>query len=248
LAKLDYLGYHVEARTEGGARNKGITPTEKYSKDAIVLEKALEKDPLNSRYQFYLAQSYFDSQQWEKSFDAYDKRAKMGGWEEEVYYSLFRMAIIAMMQQKPWEQVLNLFLGAYNFRPCRAEPLYHIARIYRLNGYPRIGYIYAKAGLAIPQPKYDILFISQDTYDWLLLDELASTAYYVHQFEEGLVASRKLLSEGKVPPSEIQRMKNDPDGYCKVWREFQTSHKPKYWVVWPYSTSNGWGERITGNL
>jgi hypothetical protein len=49
-------------------------------------------------------------------------------------------------------------------------------------------------------------------------------------------------------PSEIQVMRNDPDGYCKVWREFQTSHKPKYWVVWPYSTSKGWCERITGNL
>jgi hypothetical protein len=48
--------------------------------------------------------------------------------------------------------------------------------------------------------------------------------------------------------NEINRMKNDPDGYCKVWREFQTSHKPKYWVVWPYSTSKGWCERISGNL
>ena len=47
---------------------------------------------------------------------------------------------------------------------------------------------------------------------------------------------------------EINRMKNDPDGYCKVWREFQTSHKPKYWVVWPYSTSKGWCDRLTGNL
>ena len=47
---------------------------------------------------------------------------------------------------------------------------------------------------------------------------------------------------------EINRMKNDPDGYCKVWREFQTSHKPQYWVVWPYSTSKGWCDRITGNL
>lgn len=48
--------------------------------------------------------------------------------------------------------------------------------------------------------------------------------------------------------SEIDRMMNDPDGYCKVWREFQTSHKPKYWVVWPFSTSKGWCERLTGNL
>ena len=49
-------------------------------------------------------------------------------------------------------------------------------------------------------------------------------------------------------PSEITRMKNDPDGYCKVWRQFQTVTKPKYWVVWPHSTSKGWCERITGNL
>jgi len=48
--------------------------------------------------------------------------------------------------------------------------------------------------------------------------------------------------------NEINRMKHDPDGYCKVWREFQTTHKPKYWVVWPYSQSKGWCERLTGNL
>jgi len=48
--------------------------------------------------------------------------------------------------------------------------------------------------------------------------------------------------------SEIQRMLNDPDGYCKVWREFQTAIKPKYWVVWPHSESKGWCERLTGNL
>ena len=47
---------------------------------------------------------------------------------------------------------------------------------------------------------------------------------------------------------EINRMKNDPDGYCKVWRECSVSENPKYWVVWPYSKSKGWCERITGNL
>ena len=47
---------------------------------------------------------------------------------------------------------------------------------------------------------------------------------------------------------EINRMKMDPDGYCKIWREFQTTHKPKYWVVWPHSKSKGWCDRLTGNL
>jgi glycosyltransferase involved in cell wall biosynthesis len=48
--------------------------------------------------------------------------------------------------------------------------------------------------------------------------------------------------------NEINSMMHDPDGYCKVWREFQTAVKPKYWVVWPHSKSKDWCERITGNL
>jgi len=48
--------------------------------------------------------------------------------------------------------------------------------------------------------------------------------------------------------NEINRMMTDPDGYCKIWREFQTTIKPKYWVVWPYSKSKGWCDRLTGNL
>ena len=48
--------------------------------------------------------------------------------------------------------------------------------------------------------------------------------------------------------SEINQMMNDPDGYCKVWREFPTTELPSYWVVWPHSESKGWCDRITGQL
>jgi hypothetical protein len=47
---------------------------------------------------------------------------------------------------------------------------------------------------------------------------------------------------------EIKNIKNDPDGYGKVWREFPTHQKPVKWVVWPYSTSQGWCDKIEGNL
>jgi hypothetical protein len=49
-------------------------------------------------------------------------------------------------------------------------------------------------------------------------------------------------------PGEINMMMHDPDGYCKVWRSFETAKKPKYWVVWPHSVSKGWCERLTGDL
>ena len=48
--------------------------------------------------------------------------------------------------------------------------------------------------------------------------------------------------------NEINRMMQDPDRYCKIWREFHTKEKPKYWVVWPHSISKGWCERIVGSL
>lgn len=47
---------------------------------------------------------------------------------------------------------------------------------------------------------------------------------------------------------EINRMKNDPDGYCKLWRTFQHTSRPTKWVVWPHSISKGWCERLQGNL
>jgi len=47
---------------------------------------------------------------------------------------------------------------------------------------------------------------------------------------------------------EIEGMMNDPDGYCKVWREFPTTVTPVKWVVWPYSESKTWCNKIEGNL
>jgi len=48
--------------------------------------------------------------------------------------------------------------------------------------------------------------------------------------------------------NEINRLKNDKDGYCKIWREFLTAEKPSYWVVWPHSESKGWCDKIEGKL
>jgi len=46
--------------------------------------------------------------------------------------------------------------------------------------------------------------------------------------------------------AEIRMMKNDPDGYCKVWRQFETVTKPYKWIIWPHSVSAGWCDRLEG--
>ena len=48
--------------------------------------------------------------------------------------------------------------------------------------------------------------------------------------------------------NEIKNIMNTSDDFYKIWREFNTVKKPKYWVVWPHSISKGWCDRIVGNL
>jgi|TARA_R110000851_G_scaffold2218_4_gene8616 glycosyltransferase involved in cell wall biosynthesis len=214
--------YSITARTEG-ARNVGITTKEKYSKDAIQLEEALENEPDNSRYQFYLAQSYFDSQQYEKSLEAYSKRTEMGGWEEEVYYSYFRVAILNALLDKTWPEIQQAFLNAYDYRPSRAEPLYQIARLYRqVHDKPKLAYVFARMALEIPYPENDILFISDDVYRWQVLDEVAATAYYAGKPHVGYHACKRLLDDNLVPEEHRQRTIDNFKQYEEIVMQIQS--------------------------
>jgi glycosyltransferase involved in cell wall biosynthesis len=205
--------YNICARTMGGARNVGISPIEKYSRDAEVLEKAMLEDPTNTRHQFYLAQSYFDSQQWEKSDEAYRKRVEMGGWEEEVFYSLYRIAMIAAITNKTFGEIKEKFLMAWNYRPIRAEPLYQIAKMYRLVNQPRLAYLYASMAKTMPYPKFDILFIDEDVYRWQCDDEIAATSFYLHKYDEGIAACESLLKNSTFPNEERPRMEANLANY-----------------------------------
>ena len=216
-------GYEIVARTLG-ARNKDIDPVEKYKKDAQVLEEALKTEPENVRYQFYLAQSYFDSQQWEKAEAAYIKRVQMGGWEEEQFYAAYRIALCRGLQNKPWFEIQQAFLEAWELRPIRAEPLHQLARVYRLMGHPRLAYLFAKMALEIPYPQDDILFVSADVYKYAVLDEIGSTAFYAGKPHMGYAACKKLLVENLLPESEIERVQNNLNQYVKFFEDTKQMH------------------------
>jgi len=48
--------------------------------------------------------------------------------------------------------------------------------------------------------------------------------------------------------NEIERLKKDPDNYCKIWRQFDTVIRPRSWTVWPHSKSKGWCNQINGSI
>jgi hypothetical protein len=79
-------------------------------------------------------------------------------------------------------------------------------------------------------------------YDRVPLDDYD---YWVVSFKD---ARGEELFRQDVMPDEIAQMRADPDRYCKIWREFDTDVKPRAWIVWPHSVSQGWCAPIVGQL
>lgn len=191
-----------------GARSNN---PQKYFQDAQVLEKAFyspEDEDLKDRYAFYTAQSYRDADMPEKAIEWYAKRANLGGWYEEVYYSLLQIALLKIELNAPLDEVQNLLLAAYEYRPQRAESLYHLARQLRLHDKIKLAYIYANAAVSIP-PTKDILFVNHSVYEWKAKDELAVSAYWVGNYQLCHDLCLELLANPTIPERDKQRFQEN---------------------------------------
>ncbi|MGW6703325.1 tetratricopeptide repeat-containing glycosyltransferase [Streptomyces sp. NPDC054956] len=194
----------------GGARLREGGQRAKYLRDAEVLTEGLAKEPDNTRYAFYLAQSWRDALEPEKSLAAYDHRAAMGGWAEEVYCARLYAARLAVDLGRPPAEILDRYLRAHEGRPSRAEALGELARLCRLESRWPLAYLFARQAARTPHPE-DILFVEFAWHDWRALDELAIAAYWVGEYQESLECCERLLSEGKLPDEQHERVRANLD-------------------------------------
>jgi hypothetical protein len=179
-----------------GFRSTGKTVEEKFLGDARLLERHLKQHPEDSRSQFYLANSYRDAKCFEAAYAAYAKRCSMKGWYEEDFSARLQLGRMAIELKKSEDLVLEHLLDAFDFRPSRAEPLYDLARYFRLKDRFAPAMLYAKAGVQLPQPN-DRLFVEDSVYQWRLLDELAVAAYWVGDFEASKRACEEIIRKAE---------------------------------------------------
>jgi len=178
---------------------------EKYQKDARMLEEALALEPDNTRYAFYLAQSYRDAQMHEQAIAAYQKRATMGGFTEEVWYSLFQVGQISEKAGRTPNEVIAAYLAAFENRPTRAEAPCALARYCRMQGRHASAYLFARAAAEIPLPK-DRLFLDEVVYAVRALDELAMAAHHTGRHADAARIAQALLANKKLPAGERGRI------------------------------------------
>jgi glycosyltransferase involved in cell wall biosynthesis len=190
----------------GGARQREEGLREKYLRDAEILQQGLIKEPDNARYAFYLAQSWRDADEPEKALEAYDRRAEMGGWDQEVFCARLYAARLADKLERSPAEVMDRYLRAHEGRPSRAEALGELARLCRQDGerWP-LAYLFARQAVRIPYPS-DILFVEFGWYEWRALDELAVSAYWVGEYQESKRCCERLLNGGKLPAEHRERV------------------------------------------
>jgi glycosyltransferase involved in cell wall biosynthesis len=198
--------YHIADRHCG---TRSMDP-QKYARDAQLLLAEVARRPHDTRSVFYLAQSFFDAGDYVNARKWYARRAEMGGWDEEVFFAMYRLAEPMHKLGEPWPDVLDTCLRAWEYRPTRAEPLHAVAAHYRAQGQYHLGYLFAKRATEIPLPA-DSLFVNAAVYAWRALDEQAICAFWIGETAESLQICDRLLARPDIPADDRQRIMSNRD-------------------------------------
>jgi len=193
---------------QDSARNNS---NKKYENDAKVLEDVLKTETdqfLISRYTFYLAQSYKDCGQNGKAIYWYNKRAELGGWDQEIYWSLYQVARLKEIMGYPEDDIIQSYMRAYEKCPSRIEALHNAIKFCRTHGRDHQAYIIGKHAKSLNVNKSG-LFVETWMIDYALDDEFSIACYWSGHYEEGLKVCEELIH--KMPEDQKPRVQQNID-------------------------------------
>lgn len=100
-------------------------------KDKFIRDiKILESGDKNSRSLFYLANSYKNSNNYEKAIETYKERIKFGGWDQETWYCKYMLSQ-CFFNKGDDETGIGWLMEAFSYMPTRLESIYNIVAYYR---------------------------------------------------------------------------------------------------------------------
>jgi hypothetical protein len=207
---------------------------DRFMRDAKVLEAWLSKNPghhATSRAEFYIGQSYqtaansrhpIDRAAMQKAVQHYLKRADMGGYAQEAFTARYQAAQCMVDCGYPWERIQHTLLQAFAMRPSRPEPLYNLARHYRMqgdaeraatksvtSGYYALAEIFARKASLIG-PSSDLFSdVDHPVSDWRAKDELATALTFLNGHAEARDINRHILRFSDLPPMDRQRIESN---------------------------------------
>ena len=187
------IGKIDDARIAVGKDGARSRDPNTYVKDAAILSRALKSDPNNTRYQFYLAQSWRDAEEIGFAIKHYNKRIKMGGWSEEIFWSKYQVAILKSRRGDAWSECMAQYLDAYEHTPTRAEPLYQIGMHYQLAEAWDMAWLFLSRASQMQAPNDSLLFVDHSVYQYRAPLEAGVAAYYLRMFEQASELNQRVI-------------------------------------------------------
>jgi hypothetical protein len=216
-------------------RNDGGSKSDKFQRDERLLLQGIRDEPTNTRYVFYLAQTYNCLGKWKDAIAAYKCRIKMEGWSDEVWYSMYMIG----MCYKSLNDIHNFeywMQKANSERTWRAEPLYELTKYFRETSNYFKAYHYCMMGFSIKFPENDILFVETFPHNGGFLYEKSILDYYVCENRTiGLRDSMNyLILNSKHSQSVINNLKFyiKPISFTTKPKEAQQNKTPCYIENW----------------
>ena len=156
----------------------GGCKSDKFERDERLLRAALETEPTNARYIFYLAQTLRDRGDTESAIEWYKRRAEAGHWVQEVWYSMYQVcALYYKLRKLPEMEYWGL--KAHEALASRAECVCLLVRAFREEGEHHKAWHYYELGRRIERPGADALFVEPEVYSRLFEYERTILSYYV---------------------------------------------------------------------
>ena len=159
----------------------GGSKQNKFERDVALLLDGLKEDPHNDRYHFYLANSYHDSGHFNDAIEFYKKRIELGGWQEEIWYSYYRIGMCYKNMGK-MSDAICAWMEGYNYYSERLEGLYEIIKHYRDISKHKLCVIFYNIAKEILNKKVkrdDYLFLHNDVYTYKLYYEYTIFSSYL---------------------------------------------------------------------
>lgn len=171
----------------------GGSKADKFVRDRRLLENDVSKNPMNHRSWFYLAQTYKDMGEYTLAAETYKNYlGKNPSWDEERFFAQYMIGHCLFSVGNISEGMVES-TKAFEQRPTRSEPLYHMVKQCRLNSWHRMGWCMAKMGTQI-RFSTDRLFVEKSIYDYMFWYELHILACYVEP-SRGLEICNYLLQQ-----------------------------------------------------
>ncbi len=157
---------------------------------------------------FYHASTLFELERYEEAIAKYDERVAMGGWEEEVYYSLWKIGECKRYLSRPFQETAGALFAAYVYRPSRFEALASLCSILGQNKRWQESYQLSARSVS---PPGDALFVMPSA-EWRVLEEHALAAFYLGKKEEAREYFQR-VAQYDLDPTDKARIKTNLS-YC----------------------------------